>query len=286
MIGAVAYDVIGQTDADLSSPQAARNCKLTDLQEEFGGCGGNIAFNLVNLVTPCVLVSCVGDTDFAAYRTHLQTAGVTMDVVSASGQRCSCALIVTDPAGQQFTAFYPGPEMTIGDLDAKLRDLGSTPSFTVVAPFPADLMQSALIASHRYHPQSVRVWCPGQYADSLPSGAVQKMSDLADWIIGNAHEMAHLTGTGNVAGKTLITTQGSQPVHMVRDGAQQDFPVDAVAGSLDPTGCGDAFLAGLVSTCIANEHAEPTPAAIHRGIAIARDCIAQNGSQHHFDQTN
>jgi sugar/nucleoside kinase (ribokinase family) len=283
VIGAVAYDVIGTTDADLAAPSTSRNCKLTDIREAFGGCGGNIAYNLAHLGTDCVLVSNVGQNDFDPYARHLTALGVQLDLVEVHDAPCARAMIVTDPAGHQFTAFYPGPTMTLDALGLKLQRQNERLACTVVAPFPAPLMLSALSASRRFHPSAARLWCPGQYADSLTVEEIRAMAPLADWIVGNEHEIACLRSATQIPETTtVITTHGPGAVAIEHLGTRTEHPIQDAGVPRDPTGCGDALIAGLVSDALARRSSTVTASAVQAGITVAQRCLEQRGSQCHF----
>lgn len=278
MIGAVAYDLIGSTDSDLSN--VTHNCKLTNLQEEFGGCGGNIAYNLARLGTQCALVSGVGGNDFEGYKAHLTQAGVALSVIEYDAQPCARAMIVTDPKNHQFTAFFAGPDLSGDELDAMVQRQKNC-QFTVIAPFPVHLMRAAMRSSQLHQPQSLRIWSPGQYADSLNLDDIRHLSHCADWIVGNAHEISHLRESVEMSDKTVITTNGSEPVTVDHDGKTVEIPVSPVALPIDPTGCGDAFIAGVINECLQSDFKEITAAAIASGIRIAQKCLTHNGSQQH-----
>ena len=288
VIGALAYDQIAKTDKVFSSEGPGLNCKVTAQQEFFGGCAGNIAYGLGLQRIPAIVVSSAGGEDFRRYAQHLNLD--LSGILVVSGAQCARANIITDPNGQQFTAFAPGPSIETETWQVHLSNqpLESVRIF-VCAPFPAELMTLALAESRRRNPHVLNVWVPGQYADNLDSNVLEQSAALSDVIIGNSHEMHHIRSRPpqSLAGKVAIETNGSRPVRaLLPDGSQRVLPVPAVANHLDPTGCGDAFVAGILPEILtslnsvgrAHWHTEIN-AVVRAGIRHAAKCLGKQGSQ-------
>lgn len=288
VMGALAYDQIATTDTVFGPGGPGLNCKVTAQQEYFGGCAGNIAYGLGLQHIPSIVVSSAGGEDFRRYAQHLNLdlGGILL----VSGAQCARANIITDPNGRQFTAFAPGPSIDPDNWQVHLSNqpLESVAVF-VCAPFPAELMTLALTESRRRNPDILNVWVPGQYADNLESEALQRSSALSDVIIGNHHEMTHIRNTAPqcLAGKVSIETNGPRPVRaLLPDGSQRTLPVPKAPKSLDPTGCGDAFVAGILPDILSSLDTHGTShwysdinRIIRAGNRHAALCLGRQGSQ-------
>ena len=288
VMGAVAYDIIGKTDKIFASNGPGLNCKVSTQQEFFGGCAGNVAYGLKLLDTRCSLLSLAGSEDFRRYAQHLGSD--LSGVLSVKGVHCAKANIITDPNGTQFTAFSPGPEVDRATWEAHLRNQSFTAlDMFVCVPFPVPLMGGALEIAKTANPTILNLWVPGQYADSMSADDLRSALMHCDLLIGNAHEIGYIrqTAPGCLANKSVIETDGARPVRTVlSDGNQRTLPTPRISPAVDPTGCGDAFVAGLIPQllqaldALGSAHWERKINAIVRaGIHQAGLCLSQRGSQ-------
>ncbi len=84
---------------------------VPQMRREFGGCAGNIAYNLHLLGDPGLPMATVGK-DFAAYAEWMKKAGVpTNHVKVIDAEHTAQAFIITDRDDNQITAFHPGAMM-------------------------------------------------------------------------------------------------------------------------------------------------------------------------------
>src|SRR5574338_1193289 len=81
---------------------------VPDLRREFGGCAGNIAYNLRLLGDEPRIMATVGD-DAGPYRNRLTALRLDQShVLSVPGTYTAQAFITTDLDDNQITAFHPG----------------------------------------------------------------------------------------------------------------------------------------------------------------------------------
>jgi adenosine kinase len=289
--GALAYDQIANTNRALDS-NSLRNCKLLDLAERFGGCGGNIAYNLSQLGYPPFLLSCIGGIDEQPYLRHMADCGIdTRYCVRVPQTHTARAIIFTDPAGDQFTGFYPGPTPNITTWRAQLQQADAQNIHTFVqAPYPGELMAAGLQHFQQSNHNVLNIWVPGQYADQLEASEIMTLVDMADWIIGNHYEINCLTQHKSLQDKMVITTHGPGPVSISSPTQSTvTYAVPEVDDPKDPTGCGDAFIAGLVAHVAAtrrqNLSSPGNLASLLSGIALgckaAAACLRVSGAQQH-----
>ncbi len=221
---------------------------VPELRREFGGCAGNIAYNLKLLGASALPMATVGD-DAQPYLARLDALGIDRrHVRQVASTFTAQAFITTDLDDNQITAFHPGA-MTHSHLNAVPAD-GSV-DLGIVAPDGRDgmLQHAQQFAEHGI----AFMFDPGQ---GLPMFGAE---DLA-WFVARAHYLAlndyeaqlmmEKTGTdlATLSKKVaaLIVTRGAQGSELWRKGEVTPIPVAPARRVVDPTGCGDAYRAGLL----------------------------------------
>jgi adenosine kinase len=221
---------------------------VPDMRREFGGCAGNIAYNLQRLGGDPLIMATVGD-DHAPYTARLDQLGLARTHVRvAAGTYTAQAFITTDLDDNQITAFHPGA-MNHSHLnhvgDAKGATLG------IVAPDGRDgMVQHA----HEFHDAGIPfIFDPGQGLPMFNGEELMHFVDLADYVTVNDYEAQLLQErTGKTLEvlakqvKALIVTLGAKGSVIHAGGKTFDIPSVNPDAILDPTGCGDAFRAGLL----------------------------------------
>ncbi len=221
---------------------------VPDMRREFGGCAGNIAYNLHLLGGEPVIMAAVGD-DFAPYQDRLNRFGLdTSHVRHVPGTYTAQAFITTDLDDNQITAFHPGAmnhshENRVGD--AKNIGLG------IVAPDGrAGMMQHA----SDFHAAGIPfIFDPGQGMPMFNGEELLRFVELADYVTLNDYEaelMQERTGKRleelATRVKALIVTLGAKGSVIYSGGRQIAIPCVPVNNVVDPTGCGDAYRSGLL----------------------------------------
>jgi adenosine kinase len=221
---------------------------VPDMRREYGGCAGNIAYNLNLLGGAPLIMAAVGD-DAGLYLTRLKQLGLSAaHVRQVPDTYTAQAFITTDLDDNQITAFHPGAmnfshHNQIGD--ARHVTLG------IVAPDGRDGMQQ--------HAREFRelgipfIFDPGQGLPMFDGPELLDFIKLADYCTVNDYEAKLLTErTGKSLEelarevKALIVTLGASGSRIHANGAVIDIPVVPATELLDPTGCGDAYRAGLL----------------------------------------
>ncbi len=253
--GSVAYDTImvfaGRfADHIISDQTHILNVSfLVDrIETRRGGTGANIAYNLALLGDRPLLCAAVGN-DFDEYGAALRMAGVdTSPTLVCPEVRSATAFITTDSGDNQITAFYPGAMSRAGEVDLdRMTDL----EHVVVAPDAASAMR-------RHVEQAVRagarlVFAPAQQLGNLDDDTLVQGLDAAWLVVGNDYEFEVIhrrTGrdvqTLAASGVMVARTRGGEGSEL-RSGAEVHLvPVAAADSVTDPTGAGDAYLAGLL----------------------------------------
>jgi adenosine kinase len=219
-----------------------------DMRREWGGCAGNIAYNLKALGGEPVVMATIGGED-KEYPQRLAALGVGIDGVRAvSGTYTAQAFIITDLDDNQITAFHPGAmnhahENRIADVD----DI----ALGIVAP---DGRQGMLEHVRDFAAARIPfIFDPGQGLPLFSGDELVSMIDSARYLAVNDYEarlLSERTGLSqaDIARRVdaLVVTLGSEGSRIYADGFVLDIPSVKPAALVDPTGCGDAYRAGLL----------------------------------------
>lgn len=221
---------------------------VPDMRREFGGCAGNIAYNLKLLGGEPVIMATVGD-DFGPYTERLENFAIEQTHLRRiEGKFTAQAFITTDLDDNQITAFHPGAMNFSHEnriFEAQSIKLG------IVAP---DGRQGMLDHAQQLRDAGIPfIFDPGQGLPMFSGVELQHFIELADYVAVNDYEAQLLQErTGHkldkLAGevKALIVTLGAQGSRIYADGQVHDIPVAKPHAVMDPTGCGDAYRAGLM----------------------------------------
>jgi len=221
---------------------------VPDMRREFGGCAGNIAYNLKLLGGEPLIMATLGD-DSAPYRHRLQQLGFnTKHVREIAGSFTAQAFITTDLDDNQITAFHPGA-MTYSHQNKVGEASGVT--LGIIAPDGRDGM---LQHAHDFHEANIPfIFDPGQGLPMFDKADLLNFLQLADYCTVNDYEAKLLTErTGRTLAqladnvKALIVTLGAQGSQIYTEGRCIDIPAATPEAVIDPTGCGDAYRAGLL----------------------------------------
>jgi adenosine kinase len=253
---------------------------VPDMRREFGGCAGNIAYNLGMIGGNPLIMATVGD-DYQPYAHRLSSLDLAQTHIRrVEGIFTAQAFITTDLADNQITAFHPGAMNNSHEnhvADAKNVSLG------IVAPDGrAGMMQHA----REFHEAGIPfMFDPGQ---GLPMFNGEELMDFihkADYVAVNDYEgqlLHERTGCTLEAiaklVKGLIVTKGGEGSVVYSDGQQIEIPCVKADKLVDPTGCGDAFRAGLLFGIINEMDWQSTG---QLGSLLGALKIAERGGQNH-----
>jgi len=222
---------------------------VPNMRREFGGCAGNIAYNLKLLGDDPIPMATVGQ-DFAPYREHLTKFGIRLDCVREfPDQFTPQCFITTDLDNNQITAFHPGAMSS--SHENHVRDVPDV-TFGIVAP---DGREAMLQHVDEFAARGVPfIFDPGQAMPLFDGAEFRSMIDKATYVIVNDYESQLLqqrTGwsAAEIAQRVdaYIVTQGPRgSLIQLRDGSSHEIPPARERQVVDPTGCGDAYRAGLI----------------------------------------
>ncbi len=221
---------------------------VPDMRREFGGCAGNIAHNLKLLDGAPVIMATVGE-DFAPYASRLERLGLSLECIrKIDGSYTAQAFITTDLSDNQITAFHPGAMN-----HSHLNDASSAEGIQlgIVSPDGRDGM---LAHCAQFRAAGIPfVFDPGQGMPLFDGEALLKMVRQASYVTLNDYEAELLQArTGQTLDRlareveALIVTKGAEGSDFHVGGKTIRIPAAPVRAVIDPTGCGDAFRAGLL----------------------------------------
>ncbi|MBK1681841.1 carbohydrate kinase family protein [Rhodocyclus tenuis] len=219
-----------------------------EMRREFGGCAGNIAYNLQLLGGDPLIMATVGD-DADPYLARLDALGLARTHVRrVPGSFTAQAFITTDLDDNQITAFHPGA-MSFSHENAVADTQGVT--LGIVAPDGRDGMQKH---ARDFAAAGIPfLFDPGQGLPMFSGDDLMEFLRLADYACFNDYEAQLLCDrTGRtldqLAGEVsaLIVTRGGEGSEIRVDGQCLQIPCVKAEAVVDPTGCGDAYRSGLL----------------------------------------
>jgi len=220
---------------------------VPDMRREFGGCAGNIAFNLKLLGEDPLPMGTVG-TDFAPYADWMDRFGINRQYVKEMETFTAQAFITTDVDDNQITAFHPGA-MNLSHENSVLQTNGI--KLGIVAPDGRDgMLQHAEQFAEANIPF---MFDPGQGLPMFNGDELLDFVDKATWVALNDYEAQLMEER---TGKTpheladmvdaLIITRGGKGSQIYTTQHRHEIPLAKANAIKDPTGCGDAYRAGIL----------------------------------------
>ncbi len=219
-----------------------------ELRREYGGCAGNIAYNLKLLGGEPLTMATVGK-DFQPYSQWMAYCGLSQEFIKVVDNSFTAqAYITTDMDDNQITAFHPGA-MSHSHLNAVPTDRGI--KLGIVSPDGKDgMVQHARQFAAAGIPF---IFDPGQGMPMFNGDELMELVELAEWITLNDYEAKMMEERTGLAPeqlaekvKALIVTQGGDGSKIYTDGKALNIPSAKPREVVDPTGCGDAYRAGLL----------------------------------------
>jgi adenosine kinase len=222
---------------------------VPEMRREYGGCAANIAYGLTLLGDRALPMATVGH-DFGPYRERLVSLGLSLEHVKVIDEAFTAqAFITTDLDDNQITAFHPGA-MQYAHLN-KVSDVRAKVGLGIVAP---DGRQAMIDHAEQFAAAGIPfIFDPGQGLPMFTGAELEHFIEQASWVAVNDYEwglMHQKTGltqaqiTDRV--KALIVTRGADGSMVHTKERTWTIPCVRPRAVVDPTGCGDAYRAGLI----------------------------------------
>ena len=254
--GSVAFDTIMMFDGRFREHILPEQLHILNvaflvphLRREFGGCAGNIAYNLTLLGDPAVTMATVG-RDFATYREWMERNDLPLAHVRVVHSELTAqAFITTDRDNNQITAFHPGA-MQHSHI-SQVMDAGNDIVIGIVAP---DGRQGMLEHAEQFALANIPfIFDPGQGLPMFDAADLDHFIEHSNWMALNDYEWQLLQQKTGLTIRDLIqrveaviVTRGHEGSVIYTPDGQIDIPCAKAAAVVDPTGCGDAYRAGFL----------------------------------------
>ena len=221
---------------------------VPEMRREFGGCAGNIAYNLKLLGGEGVPMGTVG-RDFDSYAQWMDRCGISRKYLRVVADSYTAqAFITTDLDDNQITAFHPGA-MNSSHLNEVPTDAGIR--IGIVSPDGRDGM---IEHAAQFKAANIPfIFDPGQGLPMFGGAELTAFIDQASWVTVNDYECELLQERTGLTPQAiaeridaLIVTLGAKGSHIYTQNKRIEIPSAKISSAADPTGCGDAYRAGLL----------------------------------------
>lgn len=253
---------------------------VPQMRREFGGCAGNIAYNLKLLGGEPLIMATAGE-DFGPYAGWLAEQGISDHHSKiVPGTYTAQAYITTDIDDNQITAFHPG---AMNESHQVMVPTDAGARFGIVAP---NGRQGMIDHARQFRAAGIPfIFDPGQGLPMFTGEELLDFLDQANWVAVNDYESRLLqerTGLSLEAlaarVEALIVTRGGEGSWIYTGGRRIDIPAAEPEAVRDPTGCGDAYRAGLLYGLL---HGLPWETTGRIASLMGAIKIAQPGTQNH-----
>ncbi|HUH60312.1 MAG TPA: carbohydrate kinase family protein [Candidimonas sp.] len=252
--GSVAFDTITVFEGHFKDHILADNIQslsvsffVPSMRKEYGGCAGNIAYNLRLLGGSPVPVGTVG-ADATDYLVYMQQLGIDTSMIRVLPDMYTPqCFITTDLDNNQIASFHPGAMTQSADNDLT----GRPAAWAIVAP---DAKEGMFAHARRLHAQRIPfVFDLGQAMPLFSGDDIIEMLAMAQILTANDYEasvVVQRTGRSmqEIAKsmQAVVVTRGADGATLYADGTETHIDAIEVEHVVDPTGCGDAHRAGLL----------------------------------------
>jgi len=254
---------------------------VDSLNKHFGGTAGNIAYNLSLLgLSPQVMAT--AGRDFWEYEDWLKLNKIKYKYLKIHNEDYTAqAYITTDKEDNQITAFHPGAMKYAGKLS--LHDIKEKPDLMIVAPNDLKAMEKYVAEASEFKLRMI--FDPGQQIPSFSKESLKNCLSKANYTIVNDYELELVLKKTELSqseilknSEALLVTKGNLGSIIHTKKKSYNIPAFTPEKIVDPTGCGDAYRAGIIYGILAHLDWETTGRIAS---LLAAYKIARHGGQNH-----
>ncbi len=233
-------------DSELNNVNVSFLC--TDLRKEYGGCAGNIIYNLALIGADAIALGTLGN-DAGPYIEWMKSNKIRTEYIKViENSYTAQAYITTDNNANQITTFHPGAMQYSNQII--IPNDGSI-SLGLISPDGRDGMikhTKQLIEMNVPY-----IFDPGQGMPMFNKDELDFFSNHASWIVMNDYEFKMFSEITTLSiseiiknNKILVVTNGEKGSMIFTKNETFKIPTPKINKPKDPTGCGDAYRAGIV----------------------------------------
>jgi len=224
---------------------------VPEMRREFGGCAANIAYGLKLLGDQGVAMATAGH-DFGPYRERMVSMGFNLDYITVvEAEFTAQAFITTDLDDNQITAFHPGAMQYAHLNDVAAAAATGSIALGIVAP---DGRQAMLDHAAQFKAANIPfIFDPGQGLPMFGASDIAQFLEWATWVTLNDYEWELMQQKTGMTAPDVLTQVDALIVTRGAEGSvihtkDRIFTIPSVKprAVIDPTGCGDAYRAGLI----------------------------------------
>jgi adenosine kinase len=219
-----------------------------NMRREFGGCAGNIIYNLVSIGADAFALGTMG-SDAGPYLDWMKNNEISTKYIKVINDSYTAqAYITTDSKANQITTFHPGAMQYANQIKIPLDE---SVTLGLISPDGRDGMiehTKQLIEMNVPY-----VFDPGQGMPMFNKEELEFFTTNASWVVMNDYEFkmySEITSftIQNIVqnGKVLVITNGEKGSNIFTDKENLSIQTPKVEFPKDPTGCGDAYRAGII----------------------------------------
>ena len=219
-----------------------------NMRREFGGCAGNIIYNLVSVGADAFALGTMG-SDAGPYLDWMKNNKISTKYIKVINSSYTAqAYITTDSKANQITTFHPGAMQYANQIKIPLDE---SVTLGLISPDGRDGMiehTKQLIEMNVPY-----VFDPGQGMPMFNKEELEFFTTNASWVVMNDYEFkmySEITSftIQNIVqnGKVLVITNGEKGSNIFTDKENLSIQTPKVEFPKDPTGCGDAYRAGII----------------------------------------
>ena len=287
VFGSIAYDRIMNFDgkfADHILPDKIHMLNvcffIERLEEKFGGTAGNIAHSLALLGEKPVVLSTVGK-DFGRYKEVMEQQDLPLDGIRVVDDLFTAsAHITTDQGDNQITGFHPGA--MIHPCNYEFPTLSKENDIAIISPGNKDDMMNL---PKYFREQGIRyIFDPGQQITIFSGEEMLECIEGAHMLVSNDYELELIKNATGLSKEQLlekcdyIITTLAENGSRIDNGKPIEVGIAKPTEVLDPTGCGDAFRAGLLKGIMDGKSVEESAKL---GAVAASFCVEKYGTREH-----
>ena len=221
---------------------------VPDIVKNFGVTAGNIGYNLNLIKADFKIMSTVGK-DFEPYQSWLTKNQIKSNFIKPFNDDFTAqAFITTDLDDNQITAFHPGA-MSKSHLNT-IMDIKENIQLILISPDGKEGMIEH--AEQSFHREIPFIFDPGQGLPMFNKDELLNFINKATYITVNDYEAEMLSKNSGLSFKeighqvdALIITKGASGSIIISNDKEINIPAFKVSNPIDPTGCGDAYRAGI-----------------------------------------